>query len=236
SPVERSFGGRYPFNWYAANGYIVYVLQPSGTVGYGQKFSAVHVNDWGQTTSEEVIEATKAFLKAHPYADPKRVGAMGASYGGFLTQYLATQTDVFSAFISHAGISALSSYWGVGDWGYTYSGVATAGSFPWNRKDIYVDQSPLFMADKINTPLLLLHGEKDNNVPPGESYQMYAALKLLGKEVALITIDGQAHWILNYPQRVRWMKTIIAWFDKWLKGDPLYWDTLYGKYMDKKGN
>ncbi|MEN8222010.1 MAG: prolyl oligopeptidase family serine peptidase [Acidobacteriota bacterium] len=230
SPVERSFGGRYPFNWYAANGFIVYVLQPSGTVGYGQEFSAVHVNDWGKTTSAEVIDSTKAFLKTHPYVDPGRVGAMGASYGGFLTQYLATQTDVFSAFISHAGISALSSYWGVGDWGYTYSGVATANSFPWNRKDIYVERSPLFMADKINTPLLLLHGEKDNNVPPGESYQMYAALKLLGKEVALITIDGQAHWILDYPKRIRWMKTIIAWFDKWLKKDSFYWDSLYGKY------
>ncbi len=234
SPVERSFGGRYPFNWYAANGYVVYVLQPSGTVGYGQKFSSVHVNDWGKVTSGDVISATKAFLKANPYVDPERVGAMGASYGGFLTQYLATQTDVFSAFISHAGISSLSSYWGIGDWGYTYSGVATAGSFPWNRKDIYVERSPLFMADKINTPLLLLHGEKDNNVPPGESYQMYTALKLLGKEVALITIDGQAHWILNYSKRIRWMKTIIAWYDKWLKGDPFYWDNLYGKYIDKK--
>ena len=234
SPVERSFGGRYPFNWYAANGYVVYVLQPSGTVGYGQAFSAVHVNDWGKTTSEEVIAATRAVLGAHPDVDPARVGAMGASYGGFLTQYLATQTDIFSAFISHAGISSLSSYWGVGDWGYSYSGVATAGSFPWNRKDIYVDRSPLFMADKINTPLLLLHGDRDNNVPPGESYQMYAALKLLGKEVALITIDDQAHWILNYSKRVRWMKTIIAWFDKWLKKDPFYWDTLYGKYFDTK--
>ncbi len=234
SPVERSFGGRYPFNWYAANGYIVYVLQPSGTVGYGQKFSAVHVNDWGKITSAEVIAATEEFLKTHSCVDPERVGAMGASYGGFLTQYLATQTDIFSAFISHAGISALSSYWGVGDWGYTYSGIATAGSFPWNRKDIYVEHSPLFMADKINTPLLLLHGDKDNNVPPGESYQMYAALKLLGKEVALITIDGQSHWILDYSKRVRWMKTIIAWFDKWLKNDSFYWDKLYGKYIKRK--
>ncbi len=232
SPVERSFGGRYPFNWYAANGYVVYVLQPSGTVGYGQRFSAVHVNDWGKTTSGEIIEATKEFLKSHPFVDPGRVGAMGASYGGFLTQYLATQTDIFSAFISHAGISALSSYWGVGDWGYTYSGIATANSFPWNRKDIYVERSPLFLADKITTPLLLLHGDVDNNVPPGESYQMFAALKLLGKEVSLITFEGQAHWILNYRKRVLWMKTIIAWFDKWLKKDSVYWNGLYKEFMD----
>lgn len=234
SPVERFFGGRYPFNWYAANGYLVYVLQPSGAIGFGQEFSAVHVNDWGKTTSKEVIGATRHLIKTHPYIDPKRLGAMGASYGGFLTEYLATQTDIFAAFISHAGISALSSYWGIGDWGYIYSGYASTGSFPWNRRDIYVDQSPLFLADKINTPLLLLHGDRDNNVPPGESYQMFAALKLLGKEVALVTMNDQAHWILSYKQRVHWMKTIMAWFDKWLKGESLYWDSLYGKFQEKK--
>jgi len=153
---------------------------------------------------------------------------MGASYGGFLTQYLATCSDnMFAAFISHAGISSLASYWGVGDWGYTYSGIATADSFPWNRKDIYVGQSPLFRAERIKSPLLLLHGEDDNNVPPGESYQMFTALKLLGKDVALVTFKGQNHRILEYGKRLHWMHTIIAWFDKYLKKQPQYWDHLY---------
>jgi len=226
-PVSRDFGGRYPKNWYAANGYIVYVLQPSGAVGFGQDFSADHVNDWGKTTSREVIDAVKQLVKEHKYIDPLRIGAMGASYGGFLTQYIATQTGIFAAYISHAGITALSSYWGVGDWGYTYSGIATANSFPWNRKDIYVGHSPLFMADRITKPLLLLHGDIDNNVPPGESYQMFAALKLLGKEVELITFTGQKHWILSYKKRLRWMRTIIAWWDKHLKNQPQHWEEMY---------
>ncbi|MCK4763029.1 MAG: S9 family peptidase [Candidatus Aminicenantes bacterium] len=227
SPVSRSFGGRYPFNWYTAKGYIVYVLQPSGAVGFGQDFSAAHVNDWGKTTSVEITAGVKKLLKAHPYIDPGAVGAMGASYGGFMTQYLATYTDIFGALISHAGIASLASYWGVGDWGYTYSAIATAESFPWNRKDIYVGHSPLFRADRINTPLLLLHGEEDNNVPPGESYQMFAALKLLKKEVALITFAGQKHFILEYEKRLQWMHSIIAWFDKHLKKQPQYWNHLY---------
>ena len=229
SAVSRTFGGRYPKNWYAANGYIVYVLQPSGAVGFGQDFSAVHINDWGKVTSEEVIAGVKQLIKEHKYIDPNRIGAMGASYGGFLTQYLATQTDIFAAYISHAGITALSSYWGVGEWGYTYSGIATANSFPWNRKDIYVGHSPLFMADRITKPLLLLHGNIDNNVPPGESYQMFAALKLLGKEVELVTITGQKHWILKYEERLQWMRTIIAWWDKHLKNQPEHWDEMYKK-------
>jgi dipeptidyl aminopeptidase/acylaminoacyl peptidase len=229
SPVTRDFGGRYPKNWYAANGYIVYVLQPSGATGFGQEFSTVHVNDWGKVTAEEVIGATKQLIKAHKYVDEKKLGAMGASYGGFLTMYIATQTDIFAGFISHAGISDLSSYWGVGDWGYTYSGVATADSFPWNRKDIYVGHSPLFMADRITTPLLLLHGDVDNNVPPGESYQMFAALKLMGKEVAMVTFKDQQHWILQYKKRLHWMRTIFAWWDKHLKKEPQHWEHLYQK-------
>lgn len=229
SPVERNFGGRYPMEWYAANGYVVYVLQPTGTTGFGQDASAVHVNDWGAVTSTEIIAAVKELVRTHPYIDPARVGAMGASYGGFLTQYLATQTDIFAAYVSHAGITSLSSYWGEGDWGYNYSGIATADSFPWNRKDIYVDRSPLFLADKIQKPLLLLHGEEDNNVPTGESYQMFAALKLLGKDVALITYAGQQHFIMDYKKRLHWMRAIIAWWDKYLKNQPEHWDNVYKK-------
>ncbi len=226
-PVGRNFGGRYPNEWYAANGYVVCVLQPSGAVGYGQEFSSAHVNDWGEITSVEIIRGVEELLRTHPFIDNRRVGAIGASYGGFMIQYLAGKTDLFACLVSHAGISALSSYWGVGDWGYSYSGVATASSFPWNRKDIYVGHSPLFMAERIHKPLLLLHGENDNNVPPGESYQMFAALKLLGKEVALVTFPDQQHWILKYPQRVQWMKTIMAWFDRWLKGQGEWWQELY---------
>jgi len=107
--------------------------------------------------------------------------------------------------------------------------VATAGSYPWNRPDLYVEQSPLFHADRITTPLLLLHGAADTNVTVGESEQLYTALRVLGKPVEFIKVDGQNHWILNYPQRVVWMETIIAWFDRQLKGEPGWWDELYGE-------
>jgi dipeptidyl aminopeptidase/acylaminoacyl peptidase len=167
TPVSRSFGGRYPFNLYSANGYVVYVLQPSGATGFGQEFSARHVNNWGQTVADEIIMGTRLFLDDHPFIDPERVGSMGASYGGFMTMLLQTRTDMFAAAISHAGISSISSYWGEGYWGYSYSAVASAGSYPWNNRELYVDQSPLFSADKITTPLLLLHGSDDTNVPPG---------------------------------------------------------------------
>lgn len=227
SPVERYFGGRYPHALYAAQGYIVYVPEPSGATGYGQEFSAVHVNDWGEIAAEEIIDGVTAFLAAHPCVDAKRVGCIGASYGGFMTMTLATKTPLFAAAISHAGISSLSGYWGEGYWGYSYSAVATAGSFPWNRKEIYVDRSPLYNADKINTPLLLLHGESDTNVPPGESFRMFTALKILGRETELITFPGEDHRILTYNKRILFNKTILAWFDRWLKGQLDWWNDLY---------
>ena len=227
SPVGRHFTGRWPFNLWAAQGYVVYVLQPSGATGYGQAFSGRHVNAWGKFSADDIIEGTKAFLAAHPFVDAKRVGNMGASYGGFMTMYLATQTDIFAASMSHAGISNLSSYWGHGWWGYGYSGVASRGSFPWNNPELYVQQSPLYHADKVTTPLLLIHGNADTNVPVGESHYMYTALKLLGKEVELVEFNGQDHHINSREARFDWWNTTMAWFDLKLKDEPQWWNSLY---------
>lgn len=227
TPVERTFGGRWPFNLYAANGYVVYVMQPSGAIGYGQEFSARHQNNWAKTTADEIISSTKAFAKAHPFIDAAKIGCMGASYGGFTTMYLMTQTDIFACAISHAGISSISSYWGEGYWGYQYSTNATGHSFPWNRKDIYVDQSPLFNADKVRNPILLIHGTKDVNVPTGESIQFYTALKLLGKDAELVFVKDADHAVVDYDQRILWNNTILSYFAKYLKGQPAWWNSIY---------
>jgi dipeptidyl aminopeptidase/acylaminoacyl peptidase len=227
SPVGRHFTGRWPFNLWAAQGYVVYVVQPNGATGYGQAFSGRHVNAWGKYSADDIIEGTKAFLNAYPSVDAKRVGNMGASYGGFMTMYLATKTDIFAASMSHAGISNLSSYWGHGWWGYGYSGVASRGSFPWNNPELYVEQSPLYHADKITTPLLLIHGNADTNVPVGESHYMYTALKLLGKEVELVEFNDQDHHINSRQARFDWWNTTMAWFDMKLKDEPQWWNSIY---------
>lgn len=227
SPTSRTFESTYPLHVYAAQDYVVYTLQPSGTTGYGQEFSARHVNAWGEQTAEEIIEGVKAFVAAHPFVDGTKIGNIGASYGGFMTQYLITKTDLFSASVSHAGISNITSYWGEGYWGYSYSAGASAGSYPWNNLPLYVGQSPLFHADKIKTPLLLLHGTADTNVPIGESIQMYTALKLLNKPVEFIQVEGENHAIYDYDKRIAWNNAIYAWFAKWLKEDSRWWDSMF---------
>ena len=227
SPVNRTFESRYPHHAYAALGYVVYVIEPSGCTGFGQEFSARHVNTAGDYVADDIIEGTRRFAAEHPYVNAKKIGCIGASYGGFMTQYLQTKTDLFAAAISHAGISDHTSYWGEGYWGYSYSEVSMANSYPWREKELFVEHSPLYNADKIHTPLLFLHGDVDHNVPVGESIQMYTALKLLGRETAMVLVNGQDHHILDYSKRIRWQNTIFAWFAKWLQDDSTWWNTLY---------
>ena len=227
SPTERNFESRYPHHAYAALGYVVYVIQPSGASGFGQEFGCRHVNTAGEGPAQDIIEGTKKFCEEHAFVNAKKIGCIGASYGGFMTQYLQTKTDIFAAAISHAGISDHTSYWGEGYWGYSYSEVSMANSYPWTRKDLYVDRSPLFNADKIHTPLLFVHGDKDMNVPVGESIQMYTALKLLGRETAMVLVTGQDHHIVDYGKRIQWQNTIWAWFAKWLQDDPTWWNAIY---------
>lgn len=227
SPIERTFESRYPHHAYAAQGYVVYVIEPSGATGFGQEFSSRHVNTAGKGVAEDIIEGTKEFCRQHPWVDEKKIGCIGASYGGFMTQYLQTVTDIFAAAISHAGISDHTSYWGEGYWGYSYSEASMAGSYPWSDPDLYVRQSPLFNADKIHTPLLFLHGDKDNNVPVGESIQMFTALKLLDRPTAFVAVADQDHHILDYDKRRRWQDTIFAWFARYLKDDPSWWESMY---------
>ncbi|MDD2530748.1 MAG: prolyl oligopeptidase family serine peptidase [Bacteroidales bacterium] len=227
SPTDRSFEMRYSAYLYTAQGYIVYVLNPSGTTGYGQEFAARHVNAWGERTADEIIFGVKKLCKENSFIDASKIGCMGASYGGFMTMLLQTKTDIFACAISHAGISDITSYWGEGYWGYSYSSGATAHSYPWNRKDIYVERSPLFNAHKINTPILLLHGDSDTNVPIGESIQMFNALKILGKDVEFISVKGENHGIVDFDKRMKWNNTIFAYFAKYLKQENTWWEALF---------
>ena len=188
-------------------------------VGRDARLSGEMVND--------IIEGTQKFCEAHPFVNSKKIGCLGASYGGFMTQYLQTRTDIFAAAVSHAGISNVASYWGEGYWGYSYNSIAAAGSYPWNNPELFTNHGSLFNADKINTPLLLLHGTRDTNVPIGESIQLFNALKILGKTVEFISVDGEDHYIADYKMHSQWHDTIMAWFAKWLQDSPQWWEDLY---------
>ena len=229
TPTSKRFGGggHYPAHYWNALGYVVLCCNPSGASGFGQEWASRHVNTMGEGVAEDIIETVRYFSDHNAWVDAGAIGCVSASYGGFMTQLLLTKNDLFAAGISHAGISDHTSYWGEGYWGYTYSQVSAANSYPWTRKDLYVDRSPLYNADKIHTPLLFTHGTADTNVPVGESIQMYTALKLLGVPTAFVLVEGENHGIMDFHKRKKWINTMVAWFDKYLKHQSEWWDAIY---------
>lgn len=227
-PTTRSFDKR--FLLYSAKGYFVYVLNPSGCIGYGREFANLHVNDWGEIVTEEIITGIKKLVKEKPFIDAQRIGAFGGSYGGFITMALAYKTNIFKTLISLYGISNITSHWGAGYWGYAYCAHSAAESFPWNRKDIYVERSPIYHADKINTPILLLHGDADVNVRYMESEQLFTALKILQREVELVRFRGEDHGLQGTDEsRTALHEIMLAWWDKYLKDQPEAWQDLWKK-------
>ena len=229
SPTSRRFGNgsHYPAHYWNALGYITFIVNPSGASGFGQEWASRHVNTMGEGPAQDIIDATRQFVKDVPQCDADHIGCISASYGGFLTQYMMTKDNPFACGVSHAGISSHTSYWGEGYWGYSYSETSAANSFPWTRKDLFVDRSPLYNADKITKPILFTHGTADTNVPLGESIQMYTALKLLGVPTAFIEVEGENHGIMDPVKRAKWINSIMAWFEKYLKNDDAWWNAIY---------
>ncbi len=229
APTTRRFGGgsHYPYHYWNAMGYIVFVVNPGGASGFGQEWAARHVNTAGEGIAEDIIEATEWFADNNAWVNKDKIGCVSASYGGFMTQTLLSKTDLFACGISHAGISSHTSYWGEGYWGYSYSEVSMANSFPWTRKDLYVDRSPIYNANKIHKPILFTHGTADTNVPIGESIQMYTAMKILGVPTAFVMVEGENHGIMDYGKRKKWINTMVAWFNRWLQDDDSWWNGMY---------
>lgn len=229
SPTSRRFGGgsHYPAHYWNALGYVVLIVNPSGAAGFGQEWAARHVNTAGEGVAEDIIEATEWFADNNAFINKDKIGCVSASYGGFMTQTLLSKTDLYACGISHAGISSHTSYWGEGYWGHSYSEVSMANSYPWTRKDLYVDRSPIYNADKIHKPILFTHGTADTNVPIGESIQMYTAMKILGVPTAFVMVEGENHGIMDYSKRKKWINTMMAWFQRWLQDDDTWWNGMY---------
>jgi len=235
--IPMAEGFRLSFHYLAANGYAVYCSNPRGAVGYGREFADHHMNDWGPKAGADVLEGTEKLLAAKPYLDETKIGCYGGSFGGFLTLYLIAHSDRFAAAVDWYGISNLASYWGGGWWGVGYSDSAMKRSYPWNRRDLFVDRSPLYMADRIDTPLLLLHGHDDVNVPSLESDQIFAALKVLGRDdVEYVRFEGEDHGIRGKPSNdVASTEMMLEWFDKWLKNEPGAWNHRWKETLQEEG-
>ena len=223
SPTIKSFSSTHQF--WAANGYAVLVLNPRGASGYGDAFADHHAGDGGPSSGADILAGTRALLAREPRLDAAGVGCYGGSYGGFMTMYLVSHSDLFAAACSMYGIADQATYWGQGTWGWTYGDMANAGAVPWRDAGFLERASPLFQADRIETPLLLLHGEADRNVTPGQSVEMFTALQTLGRTVELVTFPGEDHGIGGtWANYVGHRTMMLEWFDRWLRDRPAAWE------------
>jgi acylaminoacyl-peptidase len=225
TPTLRGFNELHQF--LVANGYALFVLNPRGANGYGEAFADLHVAEQGELASADVLAGIDALLATNSDLDPERIGCYGGSYGGFMTMTLIARSDRFAAAVSLYGISNVASYFGDGMWGYTY-GDQAINRYPWADPQFFVDHSPLFSADKVDTPLLLLHGDEDGNVPPNESEQMFTALRLLNRPVELVRFPGEDHGLRGtWANRVEHRTMLLEWFDRWLLGQPEAWESRW---------
>jgi len=227
-------------SFFADRGYFDYVPVPRGASGYGQAFSDGHEGEWGVHTSQDMNEGVRHVIAHVPGVDSTRVGFDSGSYGGFLAMYLLSMDKDDPYYFPYAtavggyGISDIANYWGIGWWGFWYMEVSAPGKYPWATPQWFVDHSPVYHADNITKPLLLVHGDADTNVPPGNSDEMYTALKQLNRQVTFVRWAGEGHGtandLLHYMQRKR---IELEWFDKWLRDRPNAWKERMKDEMKK---
>lgn len=208
-----NWGYRWNAQMWAARGYVTVLINPHGSTGYGQAFTEQISGEWGGAVYEDLMKGVDHVVK-QGYVDAARIGAAGGSYGGYMVNWMMGHTDRFKAFVSHAGIfNSVSMYATEELWFQEWEFKGT----PWEKPELYTKWSPHLHAAKFKTPTLVVHGELDYRVPIGEGIQLFSTLQRKGVPSRLLYFPDEGHWILKPQNSELWYKTVLDWFDQWLK-------------------
>ena len=216
---EGFWGHTWTYRWnaqvFAAAGYVVVMPNFRGSTGYGQKFTDEINGDWGGKPFDDIMAATDYAVTNLPYADPAHVGAAGASYGGFMINWILGHTQRFKALVSHDGV-----YDQTGEFGGTeelWFPLWEMGGTPWDKPDDYRKWSPSTYAQDFHTPTLVVHGELDFRIPYSQALELFTALKLQKVPAKLLIFPDEGHWVLKPQNSQLWYSTVIDWLDSWVK-------------------
>ncbi len=217
-------GGMYGYNLTSldghllgAHGYAVVYMNPTGSVGFGEEFAAGVCGHWGERDYLDVMEAVDYAVESYPFIDPGRLGVMGGSYGGYMTNWLVGHTDRFRAAVALNSMSNLYSGTGTSDIDYMDHSV-TAGKNPWEDVEYFMGKSPISYVEDVVTPLLLIHSSEDYRCPMDNAEQLFTALKKLRKTTEFVIFPG-SHGFgrTGKPKhRVQRLQHILRWFDRYL--------------------
>lgn len=202
----------------ATNGYIVLCVNPRGSSTYGGDFLKAVLEDWGGEDYLDLMQAVDE-LCARPYVDESKLGVHGYSYGGFMSSWIVGQTTRFGAACIGAPVVDLPSFYGTSDIGVPFGEIQWGGT-RFEAYEKYLEHSPLTYVEKVETPVLLLHGEADHRCPIEQSEQYFLSLKRLGKEVEFVRFPDCSHLFLRFGHpslRQEYLQRVLGWFDKKLK-------------------
>jgi len=203
------------FQVYAARGYGVLYMNPRGSSGYGQKFSDGTINEWGGGDYRDLMAGVDEALRRNSWIDSERMGVTGGSYGGFMTNWIITQTPRFRGAVAVASLSNLVSFYSTS----LYQDLIHAefGGFPWDNFDALWQWSPLRFVRQTQTPTLFIHGENDNDVHITQAEEMYMALKRRGVETVLVRYPREGHGLREPKHRIDALERTLAWFDRYVR-------------------
>lgn len=217
SAVSQFFSYRWNFQLMAANDYIIVAPNRRGLPGFGQEWNDDISGDWGGQPMDDYLSAIDE-LKKEPYIDEERIGAIGASYGGYSVYYLAgIHEKRFKTFISHCGLFNLESWYGTTEEIF-FANEDIGGAYYGEKiPEGYIKNSPHRKAHKWDTPMLIFHGEKDFRVPLNQGMEAFQVLQLKGIESKLVTFPEENHWVLSPQNGIVWHREFYTWLDKYLK-------------------
>ncbi|MFD1551627.1 peptidase S9 [Putridiphycobacter roseus] len=217
SAVSQFFSYRWNFQLMAANDYIIIAPNRRGLPGFGQEWNDAISQDWGGQAINDYISAVDE-LKKEPFIDEKRIGAVGASYGGYSVYYLAgMHENRFACFIAHAGLFNLESWYGTTEELFFANHDIGGPYYGEQFLESYVRHSPNRNVHKWDTPMLIFQGEKDYRVPVGQGLEAFQALQVNYIPSKLILFPEENHWILSPQNGVFWHRQYYAWLGKYLK-------------------
>jgi dipeptidyl aminopeptidase/acylaminoacyl peptidase len=213
---ENGWHYRWNAQIWAAQGYVVLAPNPRGSTGFGQKFVDEISGDWGGKVYQDLMNGVE-YAEKLPYVDSKRMAAAGASYGGYMMNWLATHTDKFRTIITHAGVYNFYSMYGTTD--EVWFDEWEHGGTPWDAKEEYDKYSPHAYAKnlaKYRTPMLIIHNELDYRVPMTEAMQLFTALQRMGIPSKFVIFPDEGHGVLKPLNSEFWHKTVFDWLKQYI--------------------
>ena len=213
-----NWGYRWNPQIYAGDGYVAFMPNPRGSTGYGQQFVADISGDWGGKVFTDISNGV-AMMANQPYIDRNRIGAAGASYGGYMIDWIEGHNNdprfTYKALVSHDGVYNLTSMTGVTEelWFTDWEFKGT----PWTNKEMYERWSPSNFVQNFKTPVLIITNGLDYRVPEGEGLQFFTAVQRMGVESKLMDFPDEGHWVTKPANSAFWHNTVLDWLDKHLK-------------------